>query len=197
MIDTNFIITYTNGLYITEPKNAPRYDEFRDMFSSGQLISKQWAVDELKKTKLVFDQHIIIVGSWFGTLGMMLRSKYPHVKLTMLDIDPRCRVFLDNIIYNYEDIFPITGDMYDYKYTQDVIINTSCEHISDVRKWLDLIPKGKIVLLQSNDFFRGEDHLNCVKSKEEFEEQTKLETVLYSGELITPMYTRFMIIGKT
>ena len=51
----------------------------------------------------------------------------------------------------------------------DLIVNTSCEHIADLRGWLDLLPKGTNVLLQSNDYFSEPTHINCVESVEAFE----------------------------
>ena len=51
----------------------------------------------------------------------------------------------------------------------DLIVNTSCEHIADLRGWLDLLPKGTSVLLQSNDYFSEPTHINCVESVEAFE----------------------------
>lgn len=196
MIDSYFIVRYTNALYSTSKEFLPRYDEFRDMFSSGQIASKEWAVKELLKLNLVLDQNIIIVGAWFGTLGLMLKKQFPLIKLTLLDIDPRCGKFLDNIIYNMEDVFAVTKDMFEYNYTQDIVVNTACEHIHDIRKWLDQLKEGTIVLLQSNNFFSSPDHVSCISSEEEFKEQVKLKEILYSGKLETPMYTRFMIIGK-
>ena len=197
MIDSRFIIRYTNGLYTTDAANAPTYEEFRDMFSSGQIISKEWAVNELQKLGTIRTQNVIIVGAWYGTLGLMLKNAFPTITLTLLDIDPRCKNFIDNITYNENNIFAITQDMYEYKYTENVVVNTSCEHIPNVRWWLDMIPRNTIVVLQSNNFITGADHINCVASKEAFEKQTQLSEILYSGELVTPMYTRFMIIGKT
>ncbi len=47
MIDSDIIIKYTNSLYGVDPKYAPTYDEFRDMFSAGQLRSKEWMVESL------------------------------------------------------------------------------------------------------------------------------------------------------
>ena len=38
----------------------------------------------------------------------------------------------------------------------DTIINTSCEHIKDFNAWYNSIPDGKLVILQSNDFFELE-----------------------------------------
>ncbi len=37
MITSQFMIQFTNALYSTPEEYAPRYDEFRDMFSSGQI----------------------------------------------------------------------------------------------------------------------------------------------------------------
>jgi hypothetical protein len=195
MIDSKFIITYTNGLYTTPPEDAPTYQEFRDMFSGGQLGSKQWAVNKLKALKILDNQDVIIVGAWYGTLGLMIKNEFPYIKLNLLDIDPRCQKFLKNITYEYDEVFPLLGDMYEYEYTEHLVVNTACEHIPDVRKWLDRLPKGTHVLLQSNNFFESPGHINCVTRIEEFEEQTSLSKILFSGELETPMYTRYMLIG--
>jgi len=194
MIDSKFIIRYTNGLYCTPPEFSPRYDEFRDMFSSGQILSKEWAVNELKNLDIVKFQEVLIAGSWFGTLGMMLKDTFPTIELILLDIDPRCEPYTKNVV---KGATVKTGDMYDYKYTEDIVINTACEHIPDVGNWLSLLKSGTIVLLQSNNFFDSPDHVNCVNTIDEFKVQVNLSEVMYAGELKTPMYTRFMIIGKT
>ena len=62
-------------------------------------------------------------------------------------------------------------------------------------KWLDKIPKGKLVILQTNDFLEGNGHVNCIETKEEMIEKYKLSEVLYNGELRLENYTRFMLIG--
>jgi hypothetical protein len=196
MIDSKFIIKYTNALYSTPAEYAPRYDEFRDMFSSGQVLSKEWAVNELKKLKVITTDSVIIVGSWFGTLGYMLLQEFPAITLKLLDIDSRCKEYVNNVMYNKGNVLAETGDMYKYPYSEQVVINTSCEHIADIEKWLRMLRKGSLVLLQSNNFFKSPDHINCVNSLDEFINQVNLETVLYKGELKTPMYTRYMIIGR-
>ena len=196
MIDSRFIIRYTNGLYTTDPADAPTYEEFRDMFSSGQIISKEWVIDTLNSLKIIWNQSVVVAGAWYGTLGIMLKQEYPNIALTLLDIDPRCNAYLQNIIYGDNEIYSVIGDMYEYKYTEDIVINTACEHIPNVKGWLDLMPKDTTVVLQSNNFVDGEGHINCVSGIEDFLKQTSLSKVLYSGSLITPMYTRYMIIGK-
>ena len=195
MINSDFIIRYTDGLYSVSEDCLPRYDEIRDMFSSGQIKSKEWLVSELMNIGIE-DASIAIAGAWFGTLGFMLKEHLKDVDVTLIDIDKRCAPFVESISRGDFSIRYVTEDMYKYPYYQDVIINTSCEHIPDIQKWISLLPKGTIVVLQSNNFYEGQGHINCVSSKEEFLEQAKLTGVYYSGELVMPMYTRYMIIGK-
>lgn len=197
MIDSKFIIRYTDALYSTDRSIVPRYDEFRDMFSSGQIKSKEWLVKELEILDLHSEcQRVCIVGAWFGTLGLMLKSSFRNSYITLLDIDPRCKKFNDIVFWEDSSIISITDDMYNHKYDYDIVINTSCEHIYSLQDWLNCIPKGTTVVLQTNNFFEGHGHVNCVSNLYEFIEKTNLSEILYSGTLILPMYSRFMIIGK-
>jgi hypothetical protein len=77
----------------------------------------------------------------------------------------------------------------------NTIINTSCEHIDNFDAWYSNIPEGKIVVLQTNNFFEVNEHINCSESLEEFSNQTPMHTVFYSGELTLEKYTRYMRIG--
>lgn len=191
MIDSEFVIKYTDALYTTPEEYQPRYDEFRDMFSSGQLRSKEWLVTELSRLNVIDRQRVIVVGSWFGTLGAMLLRQFTNIDLTLLDIDPRCKHFVNQMGYR-----GIVGDMYDYQFTEDVVINTSCEHIPDLSQWLQKVPAGTTMILQSNNGTEVAGHVNCASSIEQFKQQAGLSRILFSGELIFPMYTRYMIIGK-
>ena len=50
----------------------------------------------------------------------------------------------------------VTADMCDYTVSADVVINTSCEHITQLQyeKWLSNQPEDALLVLQSNDYFR-------------------------------------------
>jgi trans-aconitate methyltransferase len=196
MIDSSFIISYTNALYSTPAEDAPRYDEFRDMFSSGQIKSKQWVINELEEIYPVDPaKKILVVGAWYGTLGLMLHKKFPRSKIKMIDIDPRCEKFVNNITQGVWNVTYSTADMYRYDYNEDIVVNTSCEHIPDIKGWLNLLPANTLVVLQSNNLLKGNGHINCVHSEEEFIKQAGLKRVIYTDKIIFPMYTRFMIIG--
>lgn len=195
MIDSDFIIAYTNGLYSVPDESRPTYDEFRDMFSSGQIKSKEWALSSLKR-HLTGNERIVIAGAWFGTLGMMINRIAPEAKITLLDIDPRCKEFVDYIARWQSNVTAVTDDMFNYTYTEDVVINTSCEHIPDLNEWISKIPAGTLVLLQSNNNKKLDGHINCCDSVEEFVSKVELNEILYKGEFIMPMYTRYMILGR-
>ena len=77
----------------------------------------------------------------------------------------------------------------------DTIINTSCEHIEKFTEWFNAILKDKLVVLQSNNYFEIDDHINCVKNITEFKQQAPLSNIIYEGELELEKYTRFMLIG--
>ena len=198
MIDGELIMMYTEALYSTPAESLPRYEEFRDMFSSGQLKSKLWLLKELHRySAIVESSSIAVVGAWFGTLGIMLARKYPAAKLTLVDIDPRCAEYLQSVIYRFPKINSITCDMYEYEFNEQVIINTSCEHIADLTAWVNILPDNTTVVLQSNNFLDGNDHISCVSSVEELSKLSGLKSIWYEGELVLPMYTRYMIIGRT
>ena len=66
---------------------------------------------------------------------------------------------------------------------------------SAFREWYSKIPEGQLLLLQTNDFFSCEDHVNCVNSTAEFRDQTPMSKRLFSGALPLEKYTRYMVIG--
>ena len=76
------------------------------------------------------------------------------------------------------------------------IINTSCEHIDNFSKWYDLLPEGRLIILQSNNYFSIEEHVNCSNSLQEFSTSAPMQKVLYEGELDLGQYTRYMKIGR-
>jgi hypothetical protein len=198
MINSELLIRYTTALYRCPPENSPTYTEFRDMFSEGQLRSKFWLVDELKKSKLPF-RNLIIVGSWFATLAFFIAQEFSEVKIKCLDIDPRCAEFF-KALTDYTDarfrMEAATGDLKNYTYTEDLVINTSCEHLTQMNSWLQSIPSKTVIVLQSSNLAGHDQHINCVNSKAEFEDHVSpFVDIKFAGELKLDMYSRFMIIG--
>lgn len=189
-----------------------------DCFSRGQLKSKLWLVDELKNTGRALGTVYICAG-WYATLATMLfENKFAVERIRSFDIDESCAIIAE--LFNKQwltdgwkfkattkDIFDINYDQFVYETQKSdgtttelnesptTIINTSCEHIGNFNEWYNKIPENKLVVLQSNNFFEIEDHVNCSSSVEEFSESAPMSQTLYEGELDLGQYKRFMKIG--
>ena len=173
-----------------------------DAFWSGQLKSKEWLIEALSMQFSVKDDPVSIEihGGWVGVLASMLfQSSIPIKRIASLDIDPTCEP-IATMMNKGEEIQgkfqAITGDMCNLISFVDVVINTSCEHITQdqYETWLGKRNDNQILVLQSNNYIIDE-HIRPANSLEEFKTQSNI-TVIWEGELKLPLYTRWMIIGK-
>jgi hypothetical protein len=171
-------------------------------FNHKQVACKMWARDAVFETLGGEIGSILILGGWYGVLAAMFfdDSRFDIDRIASVDIDGHVGAVAQTLNAAWIDRFSaITADMYALPYHDhkaDLVVNTSCEHIADLRAWLDLLPKGTRVLLQSNDYFSEPTHISCVASLEAFTEQALLSRVLYAGSLPQKKYTRFMLIGE-
>ena len=173
-----------------------------DAFWQGQMQSKSWLINELRRHK---NNHvkswptIAIHGGWVGTLASMLFQSELYISsIISIDIDPACEPIANTMNqqeYETGKFKAVTADMCGYRSEADIIINTSCEHITQAQynTWLALQPNALFVL-QSNNYDIAE-HVRTAGSLEEFKAQSNLD-VIWAGSLDTQLYTRWMIIGK-
>lgn len=170
-----------------------------DAFWSGQLKSKEWLITNLRNNVNKFVS-IDIHGGWVGVLASMLfQTDMPIKNIRSVDIDPSCES-IATMMNKKEEIVgkfrAVTADMCEIRSDADVIINTSCEHITQdqYNLWLSGMPHNSLLVVQSNNYNIPE-HIRLAESLDEFKEQSGLN-VLWAGELELPLYKRFMIIGK-
>jgi hypothetical protein len=171
-----------------------------DSFWRGQMNSKDWLCKELRKHIHKFVT-IDIHGGWNGVLASMLfQSDVPVLNIRSVDIDPACES-IASMMNKLEEMHgkfrAVTADMCAIRSDADVVINTSCEHITQEQYelWLSGMPHSSIIVLQSNNYEIPE-HVRIAKDIEEFKQQSGLEHILYAGELELSLYKRFMIIGR-
>ena len=189
-----------------------------DAFSAGQHTSKKWMVDELMNLNLDLGTVFICAG-WYATAVQMLFESHRQIeKIRSFDIDlnstriseilnkqwvidnwkfKACTSNIHNLDYqscNYT-VNRADGTTCDLIDTPTTIINTSCEHIENFSAWWEALPSGVLVVVQSNDGFDIDGHVNCSKSMTEFAKITPMSKVLYHGEKPLPKFTRFMRIG--
>ena len=211
--DTHFVAAF-KSFFVNET------EIWEDCFARGQIQSKQWIVTELEKLDVELGTVFLCAG-WYATLATMLfESNISVDKVRSFDIDPSCvsiaEVFNKPWFVDNWRFKSITADIQDIKYSSytwqfwsnannrmskpitdvpDTIINTSCEHIPNFDKWYKRIPSNKLVILQSNNYFEVDEHVNCVVDQAEFDKMAPMSNVLYTGELELEKYTRFMRIG--
>ena len=171
-----------------------------DSFWQGQIKSKEWLIENLRKNvnKVV---SVDIHGGWNGVLASMLfQSNIYITNIRSVDIDPSCEP-IATMMNKKEEMAgrfrAVTADMCSIRSDADVVINTSCEHITQEQYdlWISGMPHDSLIVLQSNNY-QIEEHVRTANSLEHFLEQSQLE-VKWAGELELPLYTRYMIIGTS
>jgi len=198
------------------------FDMDYNCFSKGQLESKEWLVEVLKDVRQAKNINlgtVYVLCGWYGILSALLFLKFDTIhKIRSFDINEKCQKIADQINKTYssdswkfkaiiQDIFDINFEQHSWqcwsnKYSRmskliteipNTIINTSCEHTSP--KWFNKIPKGKFIILQSNDSIDEEGHINAINDLDEFINMFPLQHVYYKEQMKFQKYTRFMLIG--
>ena len=170
-----------------------------ESFWKGQIKSKTWLIENIRPYVFLSPVSIDIHGGWVGTLASMLfQSGMPIKNIRSVDIDPDCESIATtmNKIEEMDGKFrAVTSDMCVIRSDADIIINTSCEHITQEQYdlWLSGMPHNSTIVLQSNNYDIPE-HVRTADSLDHFIEQSHLK-VKWAGELKLPLYTRYMIIG--
>lgn len=194
MIDNKLLDGIAFAILHSTPDEA---SALADSLLIKKLKSKQWLIDEVLKHH-GSPQNTLMLGAWYPILiPYQLGGNY-----TFVDIDPSVVTLTKKFwkrVYNTNDIEYNIIDAYDYlsiadqaKY--DLIINTSCEHMSFDMK--EVVVPGPCYTLQSNNYYGVDGHVNCKKYLSSFIESTGLNNILYSGTLETEKYERYMVIGK-
>ena len=212
---------HTGSLYVKPleilDKHKIKYD--KDVMSRGQLKSKKWLVDELKKLDLKLGTMFLCAGWYASIVPLMQEAKLNFEKIRSFDIDPKvweiAEIFNTELVSNAWKFKASTQDIMDIDYTEhtydtikpggevtsvnrevpNTIVNTSCEHINNFKDWYNKIPKGKLIILQTNNFFKIKEHINCVNNLDEFADMSPMNKLLFEGELDLGQYKRYMRIG--
>ncbi len=178
-------------------------DRYRTLesFWKGQVNSKVWLAENLLEFVPVRPLNIVIYGGWNGVLASILfNSNIAVQRITSVDIDPVCEDIANTVNRRYLDenkFSAVTADMCEYTSDADVVINTSCEHITQdqYNKWLSNQPNDATIVLQSNNYFELEEHVRCATDLNNFMRMSNIKPYLCKT-LETLKYDRYMLIGK-
>jgi hypothetical protein len=183
-----------------------------EALNKNQMASKLWLADALRESAGTRFGHVVVLGGWVGVLAAILLHDRRFVidKVTSVDIDPACAPVAATLNATHAEsgrFAAATRDMLAIDYAREfpasssgppgVIVNTSCEHLADFDRWYRTLPPGRLVVLQSNDYFACPEHVGCVPDLATFRARAPLAEVLFAGERRLRRYTRFMLIGRT
>ena len=205
-----------NNIY-EESKYNSKVDLFRSQdlitsTNSAQMSSKEWLVETLIpfisdfKYLNVDLTDILVMGSWYGLTGMILRQHINNdIKIWNIDSDPDAARYCNSLQRNNSDFdnnVPITDDAMEYYFdrtnTFQLIINTSCEHMEqeDLQMVLNSKPANTMACFQSNNYHKEAEHINTHDSLDSFVESLNLASVYYKGSMEPSAdFTRYMVIG--
>ncbi|MBT7765562.1 MAG: hypothetical protein HN730_00310 [Bdellovibrionales bacterium] len=202
-------------------KYPEKIDQIADCFSFGQIESKLWLIKELLNVTDDLGTVFTLAG-WYGSLGGLLLAdkRFRIIKVRSFDMDQSCADLADTMnrtpwVKDSWRFKASTANIVDFDYDittyktlradnsevelQDIpntIINTSCEHIEPFDLWINLLPARQLLVLQSNNYYDGDGHVNCAANLAQFKSQCQLREVMFEGELKLDKYTRFMLIGR-
>lgn len=189
--------------------NSRLYPE--DAFSLGQIVSKIWLLNVLQAHKPRKCTTAAILGCWIGSLVPLLHNKFSIQRIYGFDMDPVAisqseilnRRYVENS-WKFKgvvaDVSMLSTDNMEFEtagelitVTPDWIINTSCEHMDT--HWFDTATDEQLIVMQTNNSPDFAGHINTCNSMQEVKQKYPMREVIYAGELVTPVYTRFMQIG--
>lgn len=184
------LMCLTSAMYDPMIHAIVNKDQLRDAWSTGQLISKEWLLREIKRFDI---DDVLVVGGWFGLLARAIQFE-TQAQTTTLDIDGIAHTVASRVMGDPNH--SLHADMYKVDYSPySCVVNTSLEHIGDPRAWSKLVYPDTIVVAQSNNARHIKEHINCVDSADELATSLNLRDIHFAGELVFPMYTRYMVIG--
>lgn len=170
-----------------------------------QVESKIWLVEELTKVVDPSAVRFVVLGAWYGIFSFILHAmvERPPREIVCVDIDEgACRIARQLACLLSPQPKIVRADMLEINYTElsagrpTVFVNTSCEHLGEFSRWRAQVPNGSFLVLQSNDHRGCSEHVNCVSSLEEFEQQALLSRIDFGGSLRLERFQRFMLIGR-
>lgn len=164
--------------------------------NENQNLSKEWLVDNIKTKMDMYDNpKICVAAGWYGMLADRM-STFTDKRVVSFDINPECitigKMMYPNVQFKTADIKTFNAKPY------DVIICTSCEHFSDdvLNQFLDSRDKGNcLVVLQSNNYFGIDEHVNCKESLKDFQKSVRIRALNTLEKRINDKFDRYMLIG--
>ena len=212
LTDGALIRKYVSAMFAFKESQPDIVRTLTDSISSSQMVSKAWILDTLETLNLGNLGNVLLCGGWYASILFDGRLQFNRCISADIDTDANkvAERLNDSLVTDNWKFKAVNADLLNingrHEFTLEdsnvsiafsTIINTSCEHISrdDFSKWWECIIPGKLVIVQSNNAFDVDGHVNCCDTLSEFSDQTPMSKVYFSSEKDVGPFTRFMRIG--
>jgi len=177
---------------------------------NNHFRSKQWLVNTFKEIyDGVYGQNsggnFYIAGGWYGLLGDLLKKAYPqdNYHVTSADMDPFSDMFGRKLFPEHKFHFKVEDVTEEIDISNvTALISTSCEHIDreDLCELVSKKPENAFVVLQSNNYYDLDSHINCSPYLDEFvgyiEPHLSKGWIAYKGAMDLGDFTRYTLIAQ-
>jgi len=190
---------FVDGLGHVADNHVYKFKDYSEAIFESQIDSKEWLCQELKKVVVMDVKRISIIAGCYGLVSIpILYKHFGEINIDLYDVDEYTTDIGRHMFKDYSKVNIYTKDVVfdDIEYKGDVIINTSCEHMMDM-KTITEQNKGKIFALQSNNNKNVKWlHINCAETSDELIEQSGLTEILFRGAIPIYGFKRIMVIGR-
>ena len=166
------------------------FKTLRDSLSTGQMKSKA-VIIEICKAENIKSESAVFIGHWQSLLALMMKNENRLKKAIGVEKSDLWSDFSNYLNRDWKS-HNIAIENFDIPLETDLVINTSCEHMSD--DWFKKIPTGCRVLIQSTDFDHLE-HINKKDSLQDFEKSLVDIQIISRNETNCDIYRRFTVYG--
>tara|TARA_B100000902_G_scaffold279545_1_gene265418 strand:+ start:1327 stop:2001 length:675 start_codon:yes stop_codon:yes gene_type:complete len=199
-----------------------RWMDVLNSLGERQQLSKDWLIEKLNSYKHPFRNKfkkdrisIMVLCSWYGLMAYKLIEKFKSNKIKRIhcvDYDPKAKRISNKLFRKIDDENLKNGvltlikhwerdiiDMPEKEFKDsEILINTSCEHLNQqtIYDTIDKTETGTLIVLQSNNYHKIQEHINTVKDLQEFVSQYQSRLInieMYEKDFLE--YKRFMILG--
>lgn len=174
---------------------------WKDAFGPSQFLSKIPLVDAIQRIIRPEDA-VVLIGGWIGLIPfLMTKKQIKCAQVINIEIDQNALIASDALneetTFDYERVFEDALNVNYAQWKDLIVINTSCEHLADYENWIQKIPAGTRCILQSNNMFGLDEHVNCHKDLEDFSNKSGLSQIDEKKLIdIGDSWNRFMLTGR-
>lgn len=174
---------------------------WKDALGASQFLSKLPLIEQLTLI-LKPNDTVVVIGGWVGLIPyLMTRKQLKCSQVINIEIDQNALLASDALNEEssspYERVFEDALSISYEQWKDLIVINTSCEHLKDYNYWISRIPSGTRCILQSNNMFGLDEHVNCHKDINDFILKAGLGQIDDKKEIdIGDTWNRFMLSGR-